>query len=176
MSSWSRRSKARFILAHAKKLLDTSMRIHTVCEFYTLKSAVQLNSILLKFLSSCHMVWRYEKSQAMEMKQDIFVIMAERQKTDVNISKVFIAQPTCQKRIWCHDFFFFFYLGFLSRTFTIHGTAGEGGGYLFNSSLPLPSLHRRLDISRAITAESSPLRIAGSRTRTGNLWFPSATR
>ena len=34
--------------------------------------------------------------------------------------------------------FFFFYLGFLSRTFTIHGTAGEGGGYLFNSSLPLP--------------------------------------
>ena len=33
---------------------------------------------------------------------------------------------------------FFFYLGFLSRTFTIHGTAGEGGGYLFNSSLPLP--------------------------------------
>ena len=23
-------------------------------------------------------------------------------------------------------FFFFFYLGFLSRTFTIHGTAGEG--------------------------------------------------
>ena len=35
-------------------------------------------------------------------------------------------------------FFFFFYLGFLSRTFTIHGTAGEGGGYLFNSSLPLP--------------------------------------
>ena len=28
------------------------------------------------------------------------------------------------------NFFFFFYLGFLSRTFTIHGTAGEGGGYL----------------------------------------------
>ena len=33
-------------------------------------------------------------------------------------------------------FFFFFYLGFLSRTFTIQETAGEGGGYLFNSSLP----------------------------------------
>ena len=32
---------------------------------------------------------------------------------------------------------FFFYLGFLSRTFTIHKTAGEGGGYLFNSSVPL---------------------------------------
>ena len=34
--------------------------------------------------------------------------------------------------------FFFFYLGFLSRTFTIHRTAGEGGGYFFKSSLPLP--------------------------------------
>ena len=34
--------------------------------------------------------------------------------------------------------FIFFYLGFLSRTFTIHRTAGEGEGYLFYSSLPLP--------------------------------------
>ena len=34
-------------------------------------------------------------------------------------------------------FFFFFYLCFLSRTFTIHRTVREGGGYLFNSSLPL---------------------------------------
>ena len=33
---------------------------------------------------------------------------------------------------------FFFYLSVFSRTFTIHGTAWEGGGYLFNSSLPLP--------------------------------------
>ena len=41
-------------------------------------------------------------------------------------------------------FFFFFYLGFLSRTFTIHRTAGEGGGYLFNSSLPLPPASRAL--------------------------------
>ena len=40
--------------------------------------------------------------------------------------------------------FFFFYLGFLSRTFTIHGTAGEGGGYLFNSSLPLPPASQAL--------------------------------
>ena len=31
---------------------------------------------------------------------------------------------------------FFFYLDFLSQTFTINRTEGEGGGYLFNSSLP----------------------------------------
>ena len=41
-------------------------------------------------------------------------------------------------------FVFFFYLGFLSRIFTIHGTAGEGGGYVFNSSLPLPPASQRL--------------------------------
>ena len=37
-----------------------------------------------------------------------------------------------------------------------------------------PHLHRHLDISWAITAESSPLHIASSRTRTGNFWFPRA--
>ena len=37
-------------------------------------------------------------------------------------------------------------------------------------------LHRHLDISQTITAGSSPLHIASSRTRTGNLWFPSASR
>ena len=36
--------------------------------------------------------------------------------------------------------------------------------------------HRHLDISRAITAGSSPLHIADSPTRTVNLWFPSASR
>ena len=30
------------------------------------------------------------------------------------------------------------FLDFLSRTFTIHMTAGEVGAYLFNSSLPHP--------------------------------------
>ena len=32
----------------------------------------------------------------------------------------------------------FFYLSFLSQTFTIRRTAGEGRGYFLNSSLPLP--------------------------------------
>ena len=32
----------------------------------------------------------------------------------------------------------FFYVGFLSRIFTIHRTARESWGYFFNSSLPLP--------------------------------------
>ena len=73
-------------------------------------------------------------------------------------------------------FLFFFYLGFLSQTFTIHETAGEGEGIYLTPLYHFHLLHRHLDISRAITAESSPLHIVGSRTRTGNLWFPSATR
>ena len=36
-------------------------------------------------------------------------------------------------------------------------------------------LYRHLDISRAVIAESSPLHIASSRTRTGNLWFSNAS-
>ena len=85
-----------------------------------------------------------------------------------------VLQGSVGMKYWKNDvFLFFFCLDFLSRTFTIHRTEGGGGGYLFNSSLPL---HGHLDISRAIAAESSPLHIAGSRTRTGNLWFPSASR
>ena len=39
---------------------------------------------------------------------------------------------------------FFFCLGFLSRTFTIHRTAGEGRGHYFKSSLPLPPASQAL--------------------------------
>ena len=56
------------------------------------------------------------------------------------------------------------------------GQQGTGRGYLYNFSLPLPPLQRHLDISRVITVESSALRKAGSRTRTGNRWFLSASR
>ena len=40
--------------------------------------------------------------------------------------------------------FYFFYLDFLSRTFTNHRTAGEAGGHFFNSSLPLPPASQTL--------------------------------
>ena len=71
---------------------------------------------------------------------------------------------------------FFFYLGFLSWTFTNHRTAGEGVGISLTPHYHFHPLHRHLDISRAITAESSPLHIASSRARTRNLWFLSASR
>ena len=50
----------------------------------------------------------------------------------------------------------------------------------FHDSLtPLYHFHplqRNLNISRAITAESSPLHIASSQTRSWNIWFPTASR
>ena len=55
----------------------------------------------------------------------------------------------------------------------------ERGSFLFNFSLPIHQfywLHRNLDISRAINAESSPLPIASSCTRTGNFWLASANQ
>ena len=51
---------------------------------------------------------------------------------------------------------------------------GKGEGICLTPLYHSHPLHRHLDIIRAITAESSPLHIAGSRTRTGNFWFPSA--
>ena len=52
----------------------------------------------------------------------------------VMVSDKFI--PHCVSKFFF--FFFFFCLGVLSRPFMNHRTAGEWGGYFFNSSLPLP--------------------------------------
>ena len=56
------------------------------------------------------------------------------------------------------------------------GQQGKEEGIYLSPLYHFHPLHRHLDISQAITAESSPLHIGGSRTRTGNLWFPSASR
>ena len=58
------------------------------------------------------------------------------------------------------NFFFFFYLGFLSRTFIIHRTAGEGGVYFFNSSPPVLPVSQTLrhypcDYCRVLTVAQS---------------------
>ena len=55
---------------------------------------------------------------------------------------------------------FFSYVGFLSRTFTNHRTAGEGEGHFFNSLLPLPPAsqtlgHQPSDYCRELTSAHS---------------------
>ena len=66
---------------------------------------------------------------------------------------------------------FFFYLAFLSRIFTIYRQQLKEEAISLYPFYHFHPLHRHLDISWVIAAESSPLRIAGSRNRTWNLWY-----
>ena len=84
----------------------------------------------------------------------------------------------CHKCTGCNCFFFFFSIWvFFHDHSRITGLQGKGEGiFSLTPHYHFHPLHRQLEISRAITAGSSPLHIASSRTRTGNLWFPSASR
>ena len=65
----------------------------------------------------------------------------------------------------------YFSFCFLLQAFINYGTAGEGGDYFNNSSLLILPSYKHLDISRVITADSSPLHIASGRTQAGNPCF-----
>ena len=73
-------------------------------------------------------------------------------------------------------FFFFFYQGFFSRTSWFTGEEGKGEAISLTPLYHFHPLHRHLGVSQVIAAEISPLRIAGSRTQTGKLWFPIGSR
>ena len=78
-----------------------------------------------------------------------------------------------------HEFefnFFFSIWVFFHDHSRITGLQGKGEGISLTPYYHFHPLYGHLDISRAITAESSSLHIACSRTRTGNVWFPSASR
>ena len=78
----------------------------------------------------------------------------------------------CWSSLICiYVYIYVFYLGFLLQPSTNHRTAGEGGGHSLTPHYHFHPLPRHLDISRAITAGSSPLHIGSSQTWTGNLWF-----
>ena len=73
------------------------------------------------------------------------------------------------------DIFFSIWV-FFHKHSRFTGQQGKGEGIYLTPLYHFHPLHRHLDISRVITAESSPLHITGSRTRTGNLCFPRASR
>ena len=56
------------------------------------------------------------------------------------------------------------------------GQQGKGEAIFLILFYHFHPLHRHLEIGQAITAESSLLYIASTRTRTGNPWLPSASR
>ena len=72
--------------------------------------------------------------------------------------------------------YFFSIWVFFHEYSQITGLQGKGEGISLTPHYHFHPLHRHLDISRAITAESSYLHIAISLIRTGNLWLPSASR
>ena len=74
-----------------------------------------------------------------------------------------------------YTFFFFSMWVFFHENSRITGLQGKEEGISLSPHYHFHPLHRHIGISREITAESSPLYIASSRTRTGNLWFPSAS-
>ena len=71
--------------------------------------------------------------------------------------------------------FFYSIWVFIHEHSRITGLQGKRKGIFLTSHYDFHTLHRHLDISLGITAESSPLHIAESRTRTGNIWFQSAS-
>ena len=70
---------------------------------------------------------------------------------------------------------FFFYLGFIYGHPRFTGQQVKGKGISLTPLYHFHPLHRHLDISRVITAESSPLHIGRSWTQIENLWFPRAS-
>ena len=74
------------------------------------------------------------------------------------------------------DISFFSIWVFFHEHLRFTGHQGKGEAISLTPLYHLHPLHRHLDISRAITAESSPPHIASSRARTGNLWCSSASR
>ena len=70
---------------------------------------------------------------------------------------------------------FFFIWVFFHNHSRITGLQGKWEGISLTPHYHFHGLHKHLDISLAITAESLSLYIGSSRTRTRNLWFPSAS-
>ena len=68
---------------------------------------------------------------------------------------------------------FFFSIGVFFHNYSrITGLQGKGEGISLIPHYHFHQLHRYLDIRRAISAESSPLHIGSSRTRTGFSYNP----
>ena len=74
-----------------------------------------------------------------------------------------------------HQILFFPVWVFFHEHSRLMGQQGKGEGIYLTPHYHFHPLRRHLDISWAITAESSPLHIASSRTRTENFWSPSAS-
>ena len=76
------------------------------------------------------------------------------------------------KKIY-YEILFFSIWNFFQKHSRLTGQQGKMEAISLTTLYHFHRLHRHLDINWTITAESSPLHIASSRTQTWNLWFRS---
>ena len=113
-------------------------------------------------------------SQSIQFREKVFVFLVRYvsakiipvQRLSHEIRKMLPLLKVNECPLSC-KLFVFFYLGFLSQTFMIRSTAGEGRGYFVTPLYFSHPFHSHLDINRLTNGEHSPLYI----TRTENLWF-----
>ena len=86
-----------------------------------------------QFWKICIHVWEVTSLYTFEMQVLYYVILC------YFISYFVYATILVSRNVYFYldllGIYIFFYLGFLSQTFTIHRTTGEGGGYFCYSSL-----------------------------------------
>ena len=99
------------------------------------------------------------------MSRDTIIFLLQHLGFILNLQKCILGRCKYQTK-WI---FFSIWVFFHDHS-RITGLQGKGEGISLTPHYHFHPLHRHLDISRAITAESLPLHIASSRTRTGNLW------
>ena len=143
---------------------------------------LKLEQYLLAFAS-----WRKNKLQAIDRKtRKLFAIYGALQsKSDVDRlyrprkegGRGLISIEACfESAIRGLEVFFFSIWVFFHEHSRFTGQQGKGEGIYLTTVYHFHPLHRHLDIRQVITAERLPLHIASSQTRTGNLWFLSASR
>ena len=109
------------------------------------------------------------------MYMPITVNLHHKNVTGIKGNKIIVFKVQQKLRIYMLFFSIWVFFHNHSRTTGLQGK-GEGEGISLTPHCHFYLLHRNLDISRAITAETSPLHIGNSWTRTENLWFLSACR
>ena len=87
----------------------------------------------------------------------------------IQIPDAWMRSNTCQ-----FQYFFSIWVSIREHS-QITGPHEKGEGISLTPHYRFQPLHRHLNITEVITAESSPLHISSSRTRTRNLWFLSAS-
>ena len=151
-----------------------------VCWVITWSCDIYKSYYLLLWISYSHQIWAAvraagEKFIEYSHRMPVPSILCDQ----MTLKKIHISCCGCTKviifgqQVHLLRRSFFIYLGFLSQTITIHRTTKTGEAIYLTPFYHFHPLHRHLDITRAITAESSPLCIASTGTQSENLWFLS---